>query len=1193
MKRNVFNILYILFGLALVLLASCQASPPITPTESFNPYLAPSTPAKLEASNGLPDSIELKWEAVEGATGYMVWATPVEDYGTTVQDSSITDAYSKLMARGFKLIEVVTEPNYKLTEQQSDTSYIFSIVAMKTISGKSASTTTLYSDPSEFVQGATASQIILSAIANSKTVTLYWDITNLYSALDNEKDPTALYSYKVSIYKKLSSKNDWGEAKELDDQTAKKQSFSFSASAVELDTPYDFKIHIDILDADGEIINSVESQAFTLTTDALPVPDSVDSTTISANNGKKRNEVTLTWTAPQLPLHDTIVSAFIVERAEGNVSNSEDVTWTTISAPITQNADGTYSLTDTSLKDNTTYTYRIISGYQIGEKTPAYQNKEDASIIQNVYSLWIPENINFTFTPSSDNKSAEITVSYTYNPPVKEGMVKTYIGGSYWTENDLSESAHVSLEEKEVEEGKNRKVELSQLRPLNYFSLYFKFTLDDEEVLKYTNPTDFTLGETSAVKTLISNFTATENWVKEIRLSWQEDKEGCTYEIYKDNKEISDYTIESDTSNSKLKSVLLQTDDGQTHNFRIKAKYTDSSGDSFQVEETTGTTLDIPTGLSATDGTSATGINVTWPEVNDANVKYVLQYSEDNGTTWTELATATGTGSEGSATKNAKGNGTDGNKILFKLVVSNTAQTSAKTLESTVESGSVFGPALLNVRIENNGLDPDKVTIKWDEIEGASYYQVKRGDTLLLGKKTEGLYEDSVDYIKALDGEYPLNEEYTYTVIPYMADGTEANNVDASSAAKATGKLFAPPTNIKATKGQDGITLTWDPIEHATGYEIQKYIVKIKNGQVTAQVEGEKIATTSTSYDEISSSLLNQNVLYKVRSVKEDGTVSQWQEKYKTTTNSLGFTEAENIGYRLQAPTNLSIEAVTVGNYYADYVKFTWYMVPGATSYTLISYTSSGQLGSTTISVDELSYSEIDTVDNGKTGKDYFSYDPENMLYTYYDGSGSLKGSYEITSYSIIANNGSLKSSTTTRDNISVYRQPTAKEWVNIVANVLRPAFVAANSNFGGDWWINNAKAWSSPTKSYTYPNTGMVFNLKTNGISASYPNSENYLAISSYKDTNTKLTINTTSNIQFDISEEDEAGNLGTDPLKLIGSGGNGTISVTPEDSKLKSFTIKYNNVYVSSVSGTYTVTISGSSAVDISDSSDITRVL
>ena len=1193
MKRKIFDILYIIFGLALTLLTSCQASPPITPTDSFNPFLAPSAPAKLEASNGLPDSIELKWEAVEGATGYMVWATPTEDYGTTVQDTSITDAYSKLMARGFKLIEVVTEPTYKLTEQQSDTSYIFSVVAMKTITGKSATTTTLYSDPSEFVQGATASQIILSAIANSKTVTLYWDITNLYSALDNEKDPTALYSYKVSIYKKLSSKNDWGEAKELDDETAKKQCFSFSASTVELDTPYDFKVHVDILNANGEIINSVESQAFTLTTDALPVPDSVDSTTISANNGKKRNEVTLTWTAPQLPLHDTIVSSFIVERAEENPNAPENLTWTTISEPITQNEDGTYSLTDTSLKDNTIYTYRIISGYQIGEKNPAYQNKEDASTISKVYSLWIPQDISFSFTSSQDKLSADITVSYTYDPPVTAGATKVYLGGSTWTELNLETQSPL----KETE-GDTRTVTIESLSPLNYFSLYFKFTLDDEVILTYTNPDDFKLGITAATDTLISNFTATQNWVKAVRLSWQEDTEGCTYEIYKDNQkleEITDYTIENDNSNTTLKSVLLQTDDGQTHNFRIKANHTDTVGTEgykFQVAETQGTTLAVPTGLSATDGTSATGINVTWPEVDDAKVQYVLKFSEDNGETWTELTTTKGSNSEGSAIKPAKDDGTDGNKILFKLVVSNTEQNdTSKTLESSEESGSVFGPALLNVRIENNGLDPDKITIKWDQIEGASYYQVKRGDTFLLGKKTEGTYEDSVDNIKTLDGKSPLNAEYTYTVIPYMADDTPANHAETSSLAQATGKLFAPPTNVKATKGQDGITLTWDPIEHATGYEIQKYVVELQNGKVTAQVEGEKATTTATVYEEVSSSLLNQKVLYKVRSVKEDGTVSQWQENYSSESNSLGFDEAANIGYRLQAPTNLSVEAITDGNYYADYVKVTWYMVPGAKSYTLNSYTSSGQLGNTTVSVDTLSYSETETVTSG-TGKGSLSYDPEHMLYTYYDGSGELKASYEITSYSIIANNGNLKSDTTTRDNISVYRQPTAKEWVNIVANILRPAFVAANSNFSGDWWLDNAIIKKQVNSSYTYPNTGMVFTLYTNGISASYPNSGNYIRISSYKDTTTKLTLSTTADIQFDINKG-SLGNQGTQSLKTIGYNGNGTISVTPEDSKLKSFTIKYTNINVSSVGGTYTVTISGSSAEDIADNSDITRVL
>ena len=137
-------------------------------------------------------------------------------------------------------------------------------------------------------------------------------------------------------------------------------------------------------------------------------------------------------------------------------------------------------------------------------------------------------------------------------------------------------------------------------------------------------------------------------------------------------------------------------------------------------------------------------------------------------------------------------------------------------------------------------------------------------------------------------------------------------------------------------------------------------------------------------------------------------------------------------------------------------------------------------------------------------------------------------------------------------------------------------------------------------SKNYTYSDsdTGLQFTFTLSG-SASYNNVNNYLKISTStdEDTKPKLTITSTSNIQFDVTSGGNAGYLDTDPLTSIGYNGNGTIAVTPDDSKLKSFTIKFNNVSVTSTpGGSFTVTITdiaGSTETTVNDSSDLTRVL
>ena len=1201
-KTKNFATLALLTSLALVL-TSCPASPPLAPTDGFQPYLAPEEPSQVEATNGYADSIELKWESVEGATGYQVWVTPVDQYGSITKDTNSTDTYSKLIARGFELLDVVTTSSCKLNDLDSNTAYIFSVVAMKTMRNNQG-TTVLYSEPSAFVQGATFGDITLSAVESTKTITLFWDITNLYSILNTSREKQALYNYNISVYKKISTDSDWGEGKVLTAEDAKKQSFSFAASALEIDTSYDFKLHLEVLDSDASVINTVESDVFTITTNSTPSPESVEN--IIATNGVTRNEVALTWTAPALSEREDISAVFNIERAETGSTQ-----WTEIAATVTHNEDGTYSATDTTLEDNKTYSYRIINGYQIGTKTPVYQEEDEAAIIQNVYSLWIPQDVNFTFTPSDDKKSATLTVSYTYNPPEAnpDAVIKCYIGGSTWTEKDLSN--HTELEKLEVSSASpSYQVSITELRPLTYYSFNFTFTLNEEDLVNVKAP-DYTLGETGAAK-LIENFSASTAWVKAICLTWNEtdlitsSTDTFTYEIYQDNVKLEDVVINGIGS---AKSAYITCEDGSSHNYRIKVATED--GNTFEVAEASGSTLAVPSGLTATDGTSNLEISITWPQVENNKVIYALKYSYD-GTTWTDLpATSTGVATEGLATLSAKSDGTDGSLVSFKLVVSNSDQIASDLagetsteLESSVETGSVLGPALLNVRIENDGLDPDKITIKWDKVAGAGSYKIMRDDTLLPWNKDADTYEDKVEAIKALSGQSPMNASYTYTVIPCLEDGTEALITDASTTAKATGKLFAPPKTISATKGQEGVTLTWSKVENATKYEIQKYVVSFEEGKFTKQVEsGATVIVASTgseteTYKETDKSLLSGYILYKVRSVKEDGTISQWQEYYNDVPNALGFEEAANIGYKLQNVSDLNITSVTDdAGYYADYATVTWYMVPGATSYTLECYTGTDiktLVGTSTISVSDLTYSETETVSNGVTGKGFLSYDPTVGLYTYNAGYDNFKDSYKITNYKIIANSETAKSGTTDR-NTEIYLQPKDKDWVNIVLNILNPAFKAANNNFSGDWWVQG----TTGTASYTY-NSGMQFELYSVVLSGTYYNDKNYLAITAYKDTATALTLETTANIQFAVTDGGgwtNEGYLGTDPLKTIGYGGNGTISITPEDSKLKSVTITFTDVSVTATpSGSFSVTITdstGSTTTTVDDSTDLTRVL
>ena len=502
----------------------------------------------------------------------------------------------------------------------------------------------------------------------------------------------------------------------------------------------------------------------------------------------------------------------------------------------------------------------------------------------------------------------------------------------------------------------------------------------------------------------------------------------------------------------------------------------------------------------------------------------------------------------------------------------------------------------MKASVPDSGKDPDAITIKWEKVEGASYYRIKRnGGEYLPGRTTATSYSDSVSSIKNLGGDTPLCETYTYTVVPFMSDGTAA-----VKGSEAKGKLFAPPVNIKASKGTkvDNITVTWDKVDYATGYEIERYESKLINGAVTTSgVSLDTVSVTGTSYSEST----NKIISYRIRSVHKE-TIngeevvikSGWQDGTETEKNAQGFDESSHVGYGLSSVSTLSVASVTSDDgYYAPYVTVTWSMVPGATSYTI----KNGLGGSVTINTSALSYDKNKVTSTGtSTSSGYLSYNPSTQQYTYYDNSGRMTNTYAISSYSIVANNGSTTSGSKS-NGTTVYRQPTATEWVNIINSILQPAFkyvdnqkithktlgITYTDKDEGDWWIS----WPNDPIDITYYNSTFVFHFEDDAYT--YEPEKNYLSISSYYDTERKLTLKTTENIRFDVNNNKASGYKLDNSLTLVGNGA-GIISVETGKidgyKRLKDFTIEYNSVKPSSDGGTYTVTISGSSAQDVQNS-------
>ncbi|MGN1423654.1 MAG: fibronectin type III domain-containing protein, partial [Oscillospiraceae bacterium] len=101
-----------------------------------------------------------------------------------------------------------------------------------------------------------------------------------------------------------------------------------------------------------------------------------------------------------------------------------------------------------------------------------------------------------------------------------------------------------------------------------------------------------------------------------------------------------------------------------------------------------------------------------------------------------------------------------------------------------------------------------KVTLTWDEVDGATAYTVKGGTDATV-------YAKSIKTNTATVTGLTNGKEYTFRVFAYV-DGKWSG----ATAIKAT-PVTTTPQNLKATAGDGKVTLTWDKVDGATAYTIK------------------------------------------------------------------------------------------------------------------------------------------------------------------------------------------------------------------------------------------------------------------------------------------------------------------------------------------------------------------------------------
>jgi fibronectin type 3 domain-containing protein len=146
----------------------------------------------------------------------------------------------------------------------------------------------------------------------------------------------------------------------------------------------------------------------------------------------------------------------------------------------------------------------------------------------------------------------------------------------------------------------------------------------------------------------------------------------------------------------------------------------------------------VPTNVAASDGTSATSVNITWTAVTGAN-SYTVYRSTSAGTQGSAIGTPT-------AATFSDTTATPGTTYYYGVTATGTGGTSALSVQ---DAGYRIGPPAVPTNVAaTDGTSATSVTITWTAVSGATSYTVYRSTTAgtqgsAIGTPTATTFTDS------------------------------------------------------------------------------------------------------------------------------------------------------------------------------------------------------------------------------------------------------------------------------------------------------------------------------------------------------------------------------------------------------------------------------------------------------------------
>lgn len=374
----------------------------------------------------------------------------------------------------------------------------------------------------------------------------------------------------------------------------------------------------------------------------------------------------------------------------------------------------------------------------------------------------------------------------------------------------------------------------------------------------------------------------------EVTLAWTAVSGAPAYRVFRAVGQGAPVEIAQTTTNAYGDTTAVA---GTVYTYTVKVK--GNLGDSAASNSDTGyrSSIGVPTGVAASDGTSAGHVAVTWNAVSNATGYKV--YRAISGSPAAEIASV--------------GGGTLAYNDASAVAVTAYEYTVASVVNSVVSAQSTADTGWRNLSAPSgvsasDGDSSTSVALGWNAVAGATGYTIWRGPN------GGGLVQ--IASVGAGATTHADNSAAAGTLYAYAVRATHALGATDASATDTGWRNLDAPTGVAATDGvyTDRIRLSWTAVAGATGYRVLRLL---PGGTETPLPD---LAAGTTLFDDTTPGAL-LSVRYRVRALSAPGATPP---------------SVADFGWRnIPAPTSVAAS----DGAHTDKVAITWSDVPQATEY--------------------------------------------------------------------------------------------------------------------------------------------------------------------------------------------------------------------------------------------------------------------